>query len=444
MEKKNDLSNSAINPENTDNKAETPSADDLKKRFKAGSIPLQIDYEHLIDIADIGRKATGQAPQQKGPGAGLKLDDNGALNLKIGAIASKDYSPLILKDDILSVDLGSGLINKDNGISVGQGNGIVINTDNVSVKAKDKGGITVDGDGVSVKSNNGINIDNNGVSVKAKDQTISVEPTGISVKLGWGVKVGGGLDVKASNGINVDSSGVSVKAGNGISVSGNGVEVKAKNNGSISVDSEGIAVKCWKGGGIVVTDDAGLYLKLEEGNSNNAWSGTSGLSLSEKGVKVKAGKGIKVGGDGVSIIPDTTTGIMITKDGLGIYLGDGLKCDYAGAQLHVKAGNGINVNSNGVSVNIEAIASAIADLIIPAGTIVPFYSSGSVPNGWVLCDGRNGTPNLNNDRDKGSAGWNISLISGWDQIRTDYWNLGYGEHLKANVYFMRYIMKKKM
>ncbi|WP_118985965.1 hypothetical protein [Photorhabdus sp. CRCIA-P01] len=97
MEKKNDLSNSEINPENTNNKAESPSADDLKKRFKAGSILLQIDYEHLIDIADIGRKSTGQAPQQNGPGKGLELDGNGTLNLKMGTIASKDFSPLILE-----------------------------------------------------------------------------------------------------------------------------------------------------------------------------------------------------------------------------------------------------------------------------------------------------------------------------------------------------------
>lgn len=31
MEKKNNLSNSEINPENTNNKTEAPSADDLKK-----------------------------------------------------------------------------------------------------------------------------------------------------------------------------------------------------------------------------------------------------------------------------------------------------------------------------------------------------------------------------------------------------------------------------
>ncbi|AKH65104.1 MULTISPECIES: tail fiber protein [Photorhabdus] len=273
MEKKNNISNSELSAESNNNK-EDLSADDLKKRFKAGSIPLQTDYEHLIDIADIGRKACGKAPQQNGPGKGLKLDDDGTLNLKMGTLSNQDFSPLILKDDILSVDLGSGLINKDNGICVGQGNGIVVNTDNVVVKAAN--GITVDGDGVSVK---------------------------------------------------------------------------AKSNGSISVDSDGIAVKCWKGGGIVVTDNTGLYLKLEGGDGSNAWSGVSGLSLSESGVKVKASNGINVDKNGVS----------------------------------VKAGNGIKVDDKGVSID--------SDKVLPRGMIVMFSGS-SVPTGWALCDGKNGTPNL--------------------------------------------------
>ncbi|ETS30019.1 hypothetical protein BB987_11605 [Photorhabdus temperata] len=221
----------------TDSKGIGPETDKLKDKFKDGSIPLQKDFNDLIDIADVGRKATGQAPQQNGPGVGLKLDDNGTLNLKMGTLASQDFSPLILEKDILSVELGSGLINKDNGICVGQGNGIT--------------------------------------------------------------------------------------------VSGNGVEVKAKNNGSISVDSEGIAVKCWDGGGIVVTDNTGLYLKLEGGNPSNAWSGVSGLSLSKNGVKVKAG-------------------------------------------------NGITVNSSGVSID--------PNKVLPRGMIVMF-SGNSSPTGWAFCDG---------------------------------------------------------
>ncbi|PQQ22320.1 tail fiber protein [Photorhabdus hindustanensis] len=197
MEKEHNPYNSETNLENTNIKSTGPSADDLKSRFKEGSIPLQTDYADLVNIADIGRKACGQAPQQNGPGQGLKLTDDGTLNLKIGTLSSQDFSPLMLKDDILSVNLGSGLINKTNGICVGQGNGIVVNT--------------------------------NGVSVKSKDNTIKVESAGISVGIGWGVKAGGeGLDVKASNGINVDRNGVSVKAGNGITVDSSGVSIDPK------------------------------------------------------------------------------------------------------------------------------------------------------------------------------------------------------------------------
>ncbi|KER04798.1 tail fiber protein [Photorhabdus temperata] len=209
MEKKYNLKNSGDNLENANIKSQGPSVGDLKNRFKEGSIPLQTDYADLINIADIGRKACGQAPQQNGPGEGLKLADDGTLNLKMGILSSQNFSPLILEKDILSVDLGSGLINKANGICVGQGNGIVVNNDNVDVKA-----------------NNGINVDTNGVSVKSRNSTIKVESTGISVGIGWGVKIGGeGLDIKASSGISVDNNGVSVKAGNGITVNSDGVSI---------------------------------------------------------------------------------------------------------------------------------------------------------------------------------------------------------------------------
>ncbi|TNH42980.1 tail fiber protein [Photorhabdus luminescens] len=218
------LYNAEVNPESANIQSTRPSVGDLKNRFKEGSIPLQTDYADLINIADIGRRACGQAPQQNGPGKGLKLADDGTLNLKMGTLASQDFSPLILEKDILSVDLGSGLVNKTNGICVGQGNGIAVNNDNVAVKAAN--GITVNSSGVAVKANNGINVDTNGVSVKAKNATIKVESTGISVGIGWGVKAGGeGLDVKANNGINVDSNGVSVKAGNGITVNSSGVSI---------------------------------------------------------------------------------------------------------------------------------------------------------------------------------------------------------------------------
>ncbi|WP_338803467.1 tail fiber protein [Xenorhabdus griffiniae] len=197
-----------------------PETDKLKDKFKDGSIPLQTDFNQLIDIADIGRKACGQAPGQDGPGTGLKLDDNGTLNLKIGTIDNQDFSPLILEKDILSVDLGSGLINKSNGISVGQGNGITVNTNNVAVKSK--------------------------------NSTIKVEPTGISVGMGWGVTVGGdGLDIVGSDGITVSAKGVAVKPYNGIISNSSGVAVKPYNG--INVDGNGVSVKA--GNGITVNSN---------------------------------------------------------------------------------------------------------------------------------------------------------------------------------------------
>ncbi|OCQ52490.1 Phage Tail Collar Domain protein [Photorhabdus australis subsp. thailandensis] len=208
-------------------KAVGPDIDRLKDKFKEGSIPLQTDFSELIDIADIGRKACGQAPQQNGPGEGLKLDDSGTLSLKIGTFSNKDFSPLILKDDVLSVDLGSGLTNETNGICVGQGNGITVDTSNVAVKQGN--GISVTGTGVAVKAYNGINVDVNGVAVKAYNG-INVASTGVAVK--------------AYNGIDVTSSGVAVKvsANKGLSVDSTGVAVKVKANGGITVDTNGVAI----------------------------------------------------------------------------------------------------------------------------------------------------------------------------------------------------------
>ncbi|WP_387489443.1 tail fiber protein [Photorhabdus sp. RM96S] len=286
MKNKNFLPNTESNILNSKIEPIGSSTNDLKTRFKEGSIPLQTDYADLIDIADIGRRAVGKAPDQtNNPNSALELDDNSGLKIKInstgGLKADQDGLSVKLKDKSLLAD--------PNGLAVNAGRGVKINNDQLEV------------DGY-----HGIEIVNEGVKVKA------------------------------SNGINVNSDGVSVKAGNGISVSGKGVEVKAKDKGSISVDSDGIAVKYWDGGGIVATDNSGLYLKLEGGNTNNGWSGVSGLSLSKNGVKVKAGNGITVDSSGVSIDPKT---------------------------------------------------------VLPKGMIVMFSGS-SAPTGWALCDGTQGTPNL--------------------------------------------------
>ncbi|AKH65169.1 MULTISPECIES: tail fiber protein [Photorhabdus] len=68
-------------PEKVTNKA----ASELKDRFKEGSIPLQTDFADLIDIADMGRKAIGKAPDQTdNQNSALELDSNGRLMVKAG------------------------------------------------------------------------------------------------------------------------------------------------------------------------------------------------------------------------------------------------------------------------------------------------------------------------------------------------------------------------
>ncbi|TDB53537.1 tail fiber protein [Photorhabdus luminescens] len=195
MEKKHELSDLESSKENTNIKSIGPSADDLKSRFKEGSIPLQTDYADLIDIADIGRRATGQAPGQSGkPGDGLSLTDDGTLQTTLNSTG--------------------GLLFNNKALSIKPSNGINIDDKGVSIKLANRDcGLTVNNDGLAI-----LNHDDSGL-LRRTDK---------------------GLQVKASNGINVDTNGVSVKIGNGITVDNNGVSIKASNG--ITVDSNGVSI----------------------------------------------------------------------------------------------------------------------------------------------------------------------------------------------------------
>ncbi|MCC8465895.1 hypothetical protein [Photorhabdus bodei] len=343
MEKKSNLSNAKSNMENI--KSNGPSADDLKRRFKEGSIPLQTDYADLINIADMGRRAVGKAPgQTDNPNSALKLDNDGALAVKLN----------------------------DNG---------------------------------------GLKTDNDGLSVKIKNKSLLADNSGLAVNAGRGLRINNEkLEVDNHHGIEIVDEGVKVKAGEGIKV-----------------------------------DDKGVSLKMGK-PINNAFSP---LILEPKNdvLSVRIGNGLRDGDNGISVNPGN--GIDVDYNYVAVKASNGITVDNSG--VSVKAGNGITVNSNGVSVNIQQIASALADLIIPSGTIVPFYSNGSLPNGWLWCDGNNGTPNLN----KGIQN-EITLISGWPRKTNSVdWllhNVGYidaeqstevqGGNLRINAFYTKYIMKK--
>ncbi len=91
-----------------------PSTGDIKARFGEKKIPLDKDFEALIDIADIGRKAVlGSATGPTGSaGDGLeKQEGNGQLMVK----TVKPLSGIHVGPDGVAVSVGAGLeINKEN------------------------------------------------------------------------------------------------------------------------------------------------------------------------------------------------------------------------------------------------------------------------------------------------------------------------------------------
>lgn len=123
-------------------KKNLPSTDDLKNRFKAGSIPLQSDFADLIDMAAAGASATGVASGQNGsPGLGMKLSADGKLGLNASTFnfssdTDKTHSAQITVDSSNNkpvVDLAYGLVGSSDGLSVKASTGIVVNGSGVSV-----------------------------------------------------------------------------------------------------------------------------------------------------------------------------------------------------------------------------------------------------------------------------------------------------------------------
>ena len=59
-------------------------------------------------------------------------------------------------------------------------------------------------------------------------------------------------------------------------------------------------------------------------------------------------------------------------------------------QLIIPADNTI---FNG-SLTASALSQSFINLVLPTGLILAWNNAGSIPTGWILCDGNNNTPNL--------------------------------------------------
>lgn len=119
----------------TENKT---TAEDLKKKFQAGSVPLASDFSDLIDIAESARRAVGAAPDQTAAGKGLKYKD-GLLEPDVEdfdfTTQQGGCSPLMFDKGSkkLVVDLDDGLVNSGGGVKVKAGQGITVDGNGVSI-----------------------------------------------------------------------------------------------------------------------------------------------------------------------------------------------------------------------------------------------------------------------------------------------------------------------
>jgi len=176
---------------------------DLKDRFAAGSIPLSTDFGNLIDIAECGRRAVGQSPDQT----------NNTIGAGLSIAAATD--PANMGKLSVNLNSSSGLEIKDGAVAVKVGNGIHFDADGaVTFKANTAWGLDADSGGAWVKTGNGIGVDS-----------------------------GGNVTLKLYNsyGLECDSGGTWVKNGNGIGFdSGGNVTVKSKSAGGITVSSDGM------------------------------------------------------------------------------------------------------------------------------------------------------------------------------------------------------------
>lgn len=59
-----------------------------------------------------------------------------------------------------------------------------------------------------------------------------------------------------------------------------------------------------------------------------------------------------------------------------------------------KSIEGNSVYGKTVYVNYNSVKTNILDLLLPVGSIIMFNGKTSIPNGWSICNGTNGTPDL--------------------------------------------------
>lgn len=352
------------------------SPDALKARFKAGSIPLQSDFADLIDLANAGAVAAGQAASQtNSAGIGMKYGTTGKLELNVTSSfnfgTDNDISsamPLSIdsSNNKPVVDLAYGLTGSSDGLSVKASTGIVVNGNGVSVDAGIIANATAGAKAVGQftgqdgKPGVGMRITSAGKlepDIDASDYSQATDNQGVSpIKVDTSTNK---LVVDYGNGLIQSTSGLGVKGSTGVVVDVNGVSVNATIIANAQAGAKavgqftgqdgkpGLGMRITAAGKLEpnldpfdfssVTDGQGVSpIRIDTSTNKMVVDINQGLSASVNGLSVKPSTGIVVNANGVSVAPDTMAYVEAAARGVGKFNGqDG------------KAGAGMRFTSDG-------------------------------------------------------------------------------------------------
>lgn len=146
-----------------------PPTAELKEKFSAQKIPLQVDFANLIDVADCGRKAVGLSPSQPGGlGVGMMLDAESRLAVLPG----------------MGINVSAAGV----GVTTEANKGLSVDVAGVAVKLEVNKGLTVGPNGIAIKPSAGIVVDGSGVGLAVSQQFLPgmiMMFSGSTVPTGW-------------------------------------------------------------------------------------------------------------------------------------------------------------------------------------------------------------------------------------------------------------------
>ena len=238
-------------------------------------------------------------------GWALIVDGDNSIYENNGYTYDGDTSSWVLFSGSGIITAGDGIVKTGQVISADAGSGISVDSVGIHVDAVADFGISVDTSGVSIKAESGITLSSRGIGVAGAD--------GIVVD-------GDGVNVNYGNGLTLDGSNyivVQPVADFGISVDTSGVSVKLNSGWGLSVTTDGLAVVV--GDGIILSEsklqvdavaDFGLSVDASGVSIKKYW----GISLDADGISVKAGTGISVDDGGVHV--SNANELVMTSDGI--------------------------------------------------------------------------------------------------------------------------------